>query len=189
VAAGAGKFTVCPQAVDGPICPLPPGKYTAAVHDSFAFSIPEVGWQEERAVAGEFDTRVVLSRVDDPTNRVTFLSGLTGPASPVTIDAATFAVPGFTIGSPQDVQIAGTAAKSIELAPAGASAATSITIENQSIRLEPDRRYRFTLAKIGMMEEAATVIIVTEAPADEFSAFVPAADAVLQTVSFSVASA
>jgi hypothetical protein len=164
------------------------GKYTAAVHDAFSFSIPEAGWQEERAVAGEFDTRLVLSRIDDPRQRVTFLSGQTGPASPATVNPADFAIAGFKAGQPTDVKIAGTAAQFIDLEPAGAEADSSATIENRSIRIEPDRRYRFTVAKIPMLEEAATVIMVTEAPVDTFETFLKAADGLLQTVSFSVPS-
>jgi len=183
--AGEGVFTICPTAVPEPLCPLPPGKYTAKVHDPFSFSIPVTGWQEERAVAGEFDTRIVLSRVAEPLQRVSFLSGLTGPASPAAIDPAAFSIPGFKAGQPTDVTIAGTAAKSIDLEPAGAEAASSVTIENQTIRIEPDRRYRFTVARIPMMEEAATVIMVTEAPINTFATFVTMADGVLRTVAFS----
>jgi hypothetical protein len=175
---------VCPKAVKGPVCPLPPAKYTAAVHDQFSFSIPAAGWQEERAVAGEFETRVVLSRVDDADQRVTFLSGQTGPASPVAIDSAAFAIPGFTAGQPTPIKIAGTAAQYIDLEPAGAQEASAVTIETQTIRIEPDRRYRFTVSRIPMMEEAATVIMVTEAPVPAFSTFLPVADAVLGTVGF-----
>jgi hypothetical protein len=181
---GTGAFTVCPKAVDGPVCPLPPAKYTAAVHDQFTFSIPEAGWQEERAVAGEFETRVVLSRVDDADQRLTFLSGQTGPTSPAAVDPAAFAIPGFKAGQPTPIKIAGTAAEYIDLEPAGAQGASAVTIETQTIRIEPDRRYRFTVARIPMMEEAATVIMVTEAPVASFSTFLPAADAVLETVGF-----
>jgi hypothetical protein len=184
-APGEGKFTVCPTAATGPLCPLPPGAYTAAVHDVFSFSVPEAGWQEERAVAGEFDTRVVLSRVDAPDQRVSFLSGPTGLASPVAIDPAAFTIPGFKAGQPTDVKIASTSAEFIDLEPAGAQAASSVTIENQSIRIEPDRKYRFTVAKIPMDQEAATVIMVTEAPVDAFATFVVLADRILQTVKFS----
>jgi hypothetical protein len=181
---GSGKFTVCPAAGSEPTCPLTPGKYTVAVHDQFTFSIPDAGWQEERAVADEFETRVALSRVDDSAQRVTFLSGETGPTSPATIDPAAFAIQGFKAGQPTDIKIAGTAAQFIDLEPAGAQTASSVRIENQTIRIEPDRRYRFTVAKIPMMEEAATFIVVTEAPLDRFDAFLTTADQLLGTLGF-----
>jgi len=155
------------------------------VHDPFTFSIPDAGWQEERAVAGEFETRVTLSRVDDSAQRVTFLSGETGPTSPAAIEPAAFAIQGFKAGQPTDVKIAGTAAQFIDLEPAGAQAASSVGIENQTIRIEPDRRYRFTVAKIPMMEEAATFIVVTEAPVDRFDTFLTTADQLLGTIGFS----
>lgn len=182
--ASAGVFTVCPTAAEGPTCPLPPGDYTAAVHDAFSFKIEDAGWQEERQVSGEFETRVVLSRTDDPTQRLTFLSGRTGATSPALVDAAAFAVAGFTAGQPTDLTISGTPAQSIELEPAGAAAAANLTLDDQTITLEPDRRYRFTLAKIPMMDEAATVFIVTEAPPEQFTSFVQMADKVLQSVKF-----
>lgn len=180
----AGAFTVCPTPAEGPACVLPPNPYTAAVHDQFSFSIADVGWQEERAVAGEFETRIVVSRVDDPRQRVTFLSGQTGPATAAILDPAAFDIPGFKAGQPTDVTISGTAARYIDIEPAGAQAASSVTIENQTIPIEPDRRYRFTVARIPMNEEAATVIMVTEAPLDTFATFVTMADRVLQTVGF-----
>lgn len=179
---GTGKFTICPAAGSEPTCPLAPGKYTAEVHDAFTFSIPDAGWQEERT--GELETSVALSRIDDSAQRVTFVSGETGPTSPATIDAAAFAIQGFKAGQPTDVKIAGTAAQFIYLEPAGAPAASSVRIENQTIRIEPDRRYRFTVAKIPMMEEAATFIVVTEAPLDRFDAFLTTADQLLGTLGF-----
>jgi hypothetical protein len=182
--ASAGAFTVCPSAAEGPTCPLPPGDYTAPVHDAFSFKIDEAGWQEERQVAGEFETRIVLSRTDEPGQRLTFLSGLTGAASPAIVNAAAFAVAGFKAGQPTDVTISGTPAQYIDLEPVGAQAAATVTIDDQTVTLEPDRRYRFTLAKIPMDQEAATVIIVTEAPTDTFATFVQTADKVVQSVRF-----
>jgi hypothetical protein len=115
---------------------------------------------------------------------VTFLSGETGPTSPATIDPAAFAIQGFKAGQPTDIKIAGTAAQFIDLEPAGAQTASAVRIENQTIRIEPDRRYRFTVAKIPMMEEAATFIVVTEAPLDRFDAFLTTADQLLGTLGF-----
>jgi hypothetical protein len=95
---------------------------------------------------------------------------------------AAFVVAGFNAGQPTDVTISGTPAQYIELEPAGAQEASSVTIDGQTIALEPDRRYRFTLAKIPMDQEAATVIIVTEAPVEMFPTFVTVADRLFQTV-------
>ena len=180
----AGQFTVCPTPVDAPQCPLEPGPYTVAVHDPFSFSITDAGWQEERATAAEFESRVVLSRVDAPLQRLTFLSGDTGPAAPASLDPATFDLPGFTAGEVTDITISGTPAKYIDLELSSGQPASALTIESQTIRIEPDQHYRFTVAKIPMMEEAATVIMVTEAPVDAFPSFVTMADQVLETVRF-----
>lgn len=179
----AGAFTICPTSPPGQTCPLSPGSFTAPVHDAFSFSIVEGGWQEEQAAPREFETKIVLSRVDDPRQRLTFLSGETGPAARPLIDPAAFDIAGFTVGPPTDVRMSGASGKSVDIEPAGAQA-SAVTIEGQTIRLEPDRRYRITLARIPMMEESATVIMITEAPLDSFTTFVTMADRVLQTVGF-----
>lgn len=179
----AGAFTICPTSPQGQTCPLSPGLFTAAVHDAFSFSIAEDGWQEEQAAAREFETRIVLSRVDDPRQRVTFLSGQTGPAARPLIDPAAFDIAGFTVGPPTDASISGVSGQSVNIEPAGTQA-SSVTIEGQTVQLEPDRRYRITLARIPMIEESATVIMVTEAPLDLFATFVTMSDRVLQTVEF-----
>jgi hypothetical protein len=179
-----GSFTVCPTPVDGPVCPLPPGDYVAAVHDQFGFSISESGWQEERQQSAEFATLIVLSRVDDPDLRLTFLSGPTGPTSPVDLGATTIAPPGFTAGQPVDLTISGTEAQYLDLVSAGAQAPAPLNIGDVSLSVEPDRSYRLTLAKIPMEQESATVVMVTEAPADNFATFVTMADAVVRSVKF-----
>ena len=148
------------------------------------FSIAEEGWQEQPTVAGEFETRVVLSRAEDPSQRLTVLSGPTGPVTPVAIDPSAFDVAGFTAGQPADVTIAGTAAQSIDVEPAGAQAPASVIVEGQSIQLQPDRRYRITVAKIGMGGEAASVVFVIELPVATFESFAEKADQVLQSVTF-----
>ena len=183
-AASGATFHVCTPSPKTATCLLKPDSYTTASHDSFRFSIAEDGWQEERTVAGEFETRVVISRVKDPRQRLSFLSGPTGLTAPVAIDPTHFNTPGFKAGQPTDITISGTAAQYIDLEPAGAKAASSVSIEGQTITVEPDRRYRFTVAKIPMDEEAATVIMVTEAPADMFGAFVTMADKVVLAVKF-----
>jgi hypothetical protein len=155
-----------------------------AVHDPFTFSIAEAGWQEERAAAGEFETRVVLSRVDDPQQRLTFLSGSTGPAGPVNLDPAAFDIPGLKAGQPTDITISGIPGKYIDLEPDGAGAASSVSIDTQTIPVDPGRAYRFTIVRIPMDQEAATVMMVTEAPADAFATFVALADEVIRSVEF-----
>jgi hypothetical protein len=155
-----------------------------AVHDPFSFSITEAGWQEERAAAGEFETRVVLSRVDDPQQRLTFLSGSTGPAGPVDLDPAAFAIPGFKSGQPTDITISGAPGKYIDVEPDGTGEASSVAIDTQTIPVDPGRGYRFTIVKIPMDQEAATVLMVTEAPSDAFATFVALADQVIRSVEF-----
>jgi hypothetical protein len=182
--ASDAAFHVCPATTETPTCPLAVGAYSTATHDLVGFSIAEEGWQEEPTAAGEFETRVVVSRVEDPSQRLTFLSGPTGPATPVALDPSDFDADGFKAGQPVAVAIAGTAAQAIDVAPDGAQAPASVTIEGQYVPLEPDRRYRFTVAKIGMGEEAATVIMVTEAPAGAFDSFSQKADQVLESVTF-----
>ena len=151
-----------------------------AVHDPFSFSIAEAGWQEERATAGEFETRVVLSRVADPQQRLTFLSGSTGPAGPVNLDPAAFDIPGFKVGQPSDVTISEMPGKYIDIEPDGSGVAASVAIDTQTIPVDPGRAYRFTIVRIPMDQEAATVIMVTEAPTDAFATFVELADQVIQ---------
>jgi hypothetical protein len=181
---GQATFRLCPSPSQEATCPLPPGDYVAQVHDSFSVTIADPGWQEEPAVAGEFETRVILSRIDDPSQKVTFLSGPTGPAGPVVLDPTAFQVTGFTAGIPADVKVSGTAARSIELQPSDAAAGASVTIEDQTVTLDPAKRYRITLAKIPMGEEAASFFIVTEAPVASYPPFLPLADRVLAGVKF-----
>lgn len=180
----AGAFTVCPTQVDGPVCPIPPGDYTAAVHDRFSFSISEDGWQEERQQSAEFATRIVLSRVDDPDLRLTFLSGPTGPTSPVDWGASAIAPAGFTAGQPVDVTISGTRAQYVDFVAAGAKAPATLTVDDVSLSVEPGRSYRLTLAKIPMDQESAIVLMVTEAPTDTFASFLTMADSVVKSVKF-----
>lgn len=180
----AGAFTVCPTQVDGAACPLPPGDYTAAVHDRFSFSISEDGWQEERQQTAEFATRIVLSRVDDPGLRLTFLSGSTGPTSPVDLGASAIAPAGFTAGQPVDVTISGTQAQYLDFVAAGALAPATLTVDDVSLSVEPGRSYRLTLAKIPMDQEAAAVLMVTQAPTDTFATFLTMADSVVKSVKF-----
>jgi hypothetical protein len=175
---------VCPTAVDGPVCPLPPGDYVAAVHDRFGFSIAEGGWQEERQPSGEFENRIVLSRVEDPGLRLTFHPGPTGPTSPVDLGATPIAPAGFTVGEPVDLTISGTEAQYRDLVSAGAQAPAALTVGDVSLSIEPERSYRVTLAKIPMDQESATLVMVTEAPADKFAAFVTMADTVVRSVKF-----
>jgi hypothetical protein len=179
-----GAFTICPSPPRTATCPLPLASFIAPVHDAFGLSIAEIGWQEERASSADFETRIVLSRADDPRQRLTFLSGETGPATPAILDPAAFSIPGFKAGQPMPTGIAGTDGRYIDLEPAGAKTASSVTIETQTIPVKPDRRYRFTVARIPMGDEAATVIMVTEAPVSAFPRFVAIADRVLQSVKF-----
>ena len=182
--ATTGKFTICPSAVPGPTCPLKPGPYTAAVHDQFSLAIQDLGWQEERAESGEFSTRIVLSRVEDRRQRLTFISGETGPNTPVVIDVPAANPSGFKIGQPNAVTIGGTQALSIDVDPAGGSKPWIAFIENKTLRLEPNRDYRVTVAKIPMDQEAAALFMVAEAPVDLFATFVTVSDRVLQSVKF-----
>ena len=181
---GTGVFTICPTDASGSTCPLQAGSYEAEVHDRFGLSIPDAGWQEERASADEFETRIVLSRVDDASQRLTFLSGTTGPMTPAAIDPGSFAIPGYKASGPVAITIGGTDAVSLVLRPDGATSGAAVTIEGRSIPIEPDRRYRFTVARIPMGEEAATLIMVTEAPAAAFDAFAPLAEGVLESIRF-----
>lgn len=180
----AGAFTVCPTPIDGPVCPLPPGDYTAEVHDRFSFSISEDGWLEERQQTAEFATRIVLTRVDDPDLRLTFLSGPTGPTSPVDLGASPIAPAGFTVGPPVDVTISGTEAQYIDLVSDLGQTPAPLNIDGVSLSLTPDRSYRLTLAKIPMDQESATLVIVTEAPRPKFASFVTLADAVVKSIKF-----
>jgi hypothetical protein len=166
------------------MCPLPPGDYTASVHDSFSFTIDEAGWQEERQQSAEFATRIRLSRVDDPDLRLTFMSGATGPTAPVDLGAIKLAPAGFTVGQPVDVTISGTQAQSVDVLSDNAQAPANLTIDDANLSLEPDRSYRITVAKIPMGQEAATVVTVAEASDQKFAAFMPMADSVVKSVRF-----
>jgi hypothetical protein len=147
-------------------------------------AIADAGWQEERAESGEFATRIVLSRVDDRRQRLTFISGVTGPTSPVVIDPAVLSLPGFKVGQPTAVTVGGTQALSVDFEPGGAQAVGVVAIEGKVLRLEPNRHYRVTVAKIPMDQEAAALFMVAEAPVDLFGSFAILADRVVQSVNF-----
>lgn len=178
-------FTVCPKQVDGPACPLPRGEYTAEVHDGFSFSISEDGWWEERQPSAEFGTTMVLEWYYDVSQRLTFLSGPTRPTSPVDLGASFVAPAGFTASQPVDTMISGTEAQYLDLVPAGGETPASLNIDGAIFPIMfSDKSYRLTLAKIPMGQEAATLVIVTEAIHDKFANFVQTADAVIRSVKF-----
>ncbi len=179
-----GSFTVCPTDIGGPVCPLPPGDYTAEVHDRFSFSLSDDGWREERQQSTEFATRIVLEWAVDVDLRLTFISGPTGPTSPVDLGASPIAPAGFTAGQPVDVTISGTEAQYLDLVSAGGQTPASLDIDGVSLSLAPDQSYRLTLVKIPMGQESATLVIVTEAPAHKFANLVKVADPVVRSVKF-----
>jgi hypothetical protein len=182
-ATSSSALTVCPTPIDGATCPLPPGEYTARVHDPFTLLIDDDGWQEEPAAAGEFETRVVLSRADAPEQRLTFLSGQTGPAERPLPDMGSIQIPGFAIERPIDVEVSGASGQSVEIEPTGTEGGV-LDIEGQAIELKPDRRYQLTITRVPMGEESATLIAVAESPLDEYEAFVEMAAKLVLSLDF-----
>ncbi len=125
----------------------------------------------------------MLSRADAPEQRLTFLSGQTGPADRPLLNTETFVIAGFKVAPPTDVQLSGTSGQSVEIEPTGAEVGV-VNIEGRAIKLEPDRRYRITLTRIPMGGESATVIAVAESPPDRYESFTEMVDKVLLSLDF-----
>lgn len=178
-AASAGarlSLTTCNET-----CPLALGTYNAPVHDPFTITIEDGGWQQEPADGSD---EVLLSRTDNPTERLIFYPGPTGALADVEGLARLFeTTPEVELGQPSTVTIGGAPAVEGDATPTG-SQPTSLLLAGNTIEVQPDRAYRFTVAQASMLEEGALHLIVTEAPSEDLAQFLPLADKILETLSF-----
>jgi hypothetical protein len=181
---GAAAFTICKTPAATASCPLPPGDYSAAIHDAFTLSIADSGWQEERsAVAIDDEPTVVLTRTDDPTQR---LSIDTGPTSvvldPTAVEGMIGAAAAFQSSAPVPATVGGANGYQVDLAP---TKTERIAIGDiGTFDFEAGHRYRLMVLQLPMGQESAQKVIVIDSPAASFDAFAPLASKVLETVQF-----
>lgn len=181
----AEGFILCPSASTGATCPLPPGEYTAGIHDAFMLTIKDAGWQEERGEGPSvMEPTIILSRIDAPDQRLLIDTGQTSQL----LDEAAMAAlldgtAAFQQGAPSPTEVGGASGFQVDLAPTEAG---TISVRGAgAYELKPDHRYRVAALQLPMIAESGIKVIVIEAPTAGFDAFAPLADAVLQTVRFS----
>ena len=162
-------------------CPLAPGTYGADFHDPITITIEDEGWQLEPADGSDV---VLVTRTEDPSQRVTFYPGPTGALADVEGLARLFqTTPEIDLSEPRTISIGGAPAVEVDATPTGSQAA-SLSLAGNAIEVQPDRAYRFTLAQAPMLEEGALHLIVTEAPTSDLVQFLPLADRILATLRF-----
>jgi hypothetical protein len=175
-AGGLLSLTTCDET-----CPLVPGTYNAPFHDPFTITIQDQGWQQEPADGSDV---VELSRTDDRSERLTFYPGPTGALADVEGMGRLFETTSeVELSEPRTVSIGGAPAVEVDATPTG-SQPTSLVLAGNTIEIQPDRAYRFTVAQAPMLEEGAVHLIVTEASKQDLEQFLPLADKILGTLSF-----
>jgi hypothetical protein len=181
---GAAAFTICKTPAATASCPLPPGDYSAAIHDAFTLTIADSGWQEERSAAAVDDEpTVVLARTDDPTQR---LSIDTGPTSvvldPTAVAGLIGAAAAFQSSAPVQATVGGANGYQADLAP---TKPERITIGDiGTFDFEAGHRYRLMVLQLPMGQESGQKVIIIDSPDASFDAFAPLASKVLETVQF-----
>jgi len=178
--AGEG-YLVCP-ALEGDLCPVPPGPYQVDIHDAFSMTVPDTGWIESPSATEEEPT-LVLARADAPDQRVMIDNGPTGAIFDEAdllhlLDLAVAA--GASAPIPAD--IGGAEGYQVEITP---SVATQVGLgQAGAVDIEPGRTYRIAALQVPVGQESVLKVIVVAAPTEDFAAFAARADGLLKTVQF-----
>ena len=160
-------------------CPLGPGMYQAQFHDPFAIAIEDSGWQQEPGHGADV---VVLSRTDDPQQRLTFYPAQTIALADAADLASRIKSPALPLGDVRTTSIGGAPAVQVDVTPT--AVAKVAVMGGPALQLQPGLSDRITVAQEPMSEEGALHVIVAEAPIDR-AEFLALADRILQTLTFS----
>jgi hypothetical protein len=166
-------------------CPMSPGFYVADIHDKFSLEIKDTGWQQ--AVTHPEDLQdeeptLFLNRIADPEQRLFIDTGPTGPSM-----SDTQMLPDLTslqVGPPVAVKIDGTNGLQVDLAPSKSMELNVPVAPDVGYQLEPGHTYRLIVTQLPMGDESGIKVIWISAPTAAWSAFLPLADAVVQTLVF-----
>lgn len=177
-------FTLCPSPGTGPTCPLTPSDYTAAIHDAFTLTIADAGWQEERGPVGTNDEpTVILSRVDDPAQRVVIDTGPTREVlDPTDISSMLAGLASAQASAPVPATVGGANGLQVDLAPTAVLEAPIGEVGTYAF--QPGHRYRVMALQLGMGQESGQKVIIVDAPTGSFDAFLPSATKVLSSLQF-----
>jgi hypothetical protein len=187
----SGTFILCRAPNAGPTCPLSPGLYRAAIHDAYTLTIKDTEWQEERpGTPAEEEPTVILSRTDSPGQQLSIDTGQTGNLLDVAGMASLVAgTATFQMTAPLAVHV-GTADEilgvasgfQVDLAP---TEARQVTVSGAgTYAFKPGHRYRLLALQLPMLADSGIKVIIVDAPTPSFDAFLPLANAILQSVHF-----
>lgn len=184
--AGEG-YLVCP-ALEGDVCPVPAGPYRVDIHDAFSLTVPDAGWIELPQPTDEEPT-LVLARADAPDQRVIIDSGPTGAILddadlPHLLDLAV----AVGASAPTPLDVGGAVGNQVEISPTAANRfalgeADTVGVAG-TVEIEPGKTYRIAALQVPYGQESALKVIVVSAPSEDFEAFAPLADGLLDTVQF-----
>ena len=180
----SGTLPLCPSPNAGATCPLSPGRYTVAIHDAYTLTIEDTGWQvEPSATPAEDEPTVILSRTDAPDQRLSIdtghTSGIRDAAGMASLLAGTAT---FQMGAPSAAHVGTAAGFQVDLAP---TEARQVSVSGAGTYVfNPGHRYRLMALQLPMDQESGIKVIIVDAPTATFDAFLPLANAILQSVQF-----
>jgi hypothetical protein len=181
----AHRLFDCHAASEPFACPLSPGPYVAEIHDRFSLEIKDTGWQEGRTNPEDLQDQeptLLLNRSADPTQRLMIDTGPTGPK--VNDTQLLPDVTSLQMGPPAPVSIGSTTGFQVDLAPTNSMELSVPVVPNTGYQLEPGNNYRLIVTQLPMGSESGIKVILISSPTAAWSAFLPLADAVVQTLQF-----
>jgi hypothetical protein len=164
---------------------MSPGLYVAEIHDRFSLEIKDAGWQEANTLPEDLqdvEPTLFLNRIKDPNQRL-FID--TGPTSPTVAEGDLMPdLTGIQISSPTAVDIGGTTGLQVDLAPSESMELNVSIIPDTGYQLEPGNTYRLIVTQLPMGEESGIKLILISAPTAAWTAYLPIADRVVQSLRF-----
>jgi hypothetical protein len=178
-------FDCHPAAGGNNACPMAPGLYVADIHDKFSLEIKDSGWQEAGTHPEDLqddEPTLFLNRTADPNQRL-FVD--TGPTGGRVSDTQLLPdLTGLQVGPPTAVTIGGTTGFQVDLVPTKSMELSVPVVPETGYQLEPGNTYRLIVTQFPMGDESGIKLILISAPTSAWSAFLPLADAVVQTLRF-----
>jgi hypothetical protein len=181
----AHRLFDCHAASEPFACPLSPGLYVAEIHDRFSLKIKDPGWQEGRTNPEDLQDQeptLLLNRIADPNQRLMIDTGPTGPN--VSDTQLLPDVTSLQMGPPAPVRIGSTTGFQVDLAPTNSMELSVPVVPNTGFQLEPGNTYRLIVTQLPMGDESGIKLILISSPTAAWSAFLPLADAVVETLQF-----
>ena len=156
------------------------------MHDGYTLTIKDPGWQEERSpIPADIEPTVILSRSDAPDQRLSIDTGQTSSLLDEAGVAALLAdVESLPMSQPLPAMVGAARGLQVDVAP---TAQGDVSVPGAgTYTFTPSDRYRLMALQLPMGQESAIKVIIIEAPTADFDAFVGLADAVLQTLKFTL---